>query len=211
MSLGKVNKTLKWLHENGHIEQKKDDKYGRIGWSVVLPREQNVILDEQTQQNSVSPGERRVLPGERSVSPHEHVVSPGERHLNKTNIKRLNNKTKEENIYIHPLPDEIQNLVTAISQTVKTAYGPKTEDDFESAAYTLFGWDVEPGKVCDFGAWWEANGYYKGKPALKSMTDEFRNYLDGVTMSRNGHKGETAKKPNHKTTAADSYREVFGE
>ena len=90
MSLGKVNKTLKWLHKNGYIEQKKDERYGRLGWSVVSP-------DEQIQQNSVSPHEQNVLPGERFVSPHEQVVSPHERHLNKTNIKRPIKKIKEEN------------------------------------------------------------------------------------------------------------------
>lgn len=89
ISLAQVNRTIKWLHENGYIEQKKDERYGRLGWSVVIP-------EEQTQQNVVIPQERNVIREEQSVIPGEHVVIPQERHLNKTNIKRLNNKIKEK-------------------------------------------------------------------------------------------------------------------
>lgn len=187
MSVGKASQTRQWLEDNGYILKAKDGRSGRVGWSICPSFERS--QDEQIQQNS-SPDEQNVHDVNKTFttrtkrSPDEHGRSP---HEPKTITIRQQPKEVTEDIYIHPLPDEIQELITAIAQTVKTGYGPKTEEDFEATAYALFGWDVQPTAVSGFGEWWKRNGYYSGKPALKSLADEFRNYLDGVTISANGH------------------------
>jgi biotin operon repressor len=88
ISLTQVNRTIKWLQENGYIERKKHPTMGKVGWSIVSPQ-------EQTQQNIVPPQEQiveDVSPGERDVIPQEQNVLPQERHLNKLNKKKNNNK-----------------------------------------------------------------------------------------------------------------------
>jgi hypothetical protein len=102
ISLTHVNRTMKWLQENGYIERKKDCQTGRIGWSIVSPQ-------EQTQQNFVPPQEQGVLPEERSVLPQERFVPPQERHLNKTTIKRPIKKRERETNAFWAVPENLQN------------------------------------------------------------------------------------------------------
>lgn len=86
-----------------------------------------------------------------------------------------------KNTYMHPLPDAVQEMMSAIAGVVKTPLGPGiNEDDFEKAAYALIGWEVDPVDVFGFVDWWDAYGYYQGKPALKSFLAEYQNFKAGV-------------------------------
>jgi len=80
--------------------------------------------------------------------------------------------------YVHPLPDPICKIITALDKIAADAFQPKTEDAFEVAAYLIDGWGCDKEDVAAFAPWWEKNGYYKGRPKLKSIVDEFRNFLD---------------------------------
>lgn len=92
-------------------------------------------------------------------------------------------KDTKENIYIHPEPDEIVALETAVSQISKTPKWEKTQEEYTSAAYTLLGWDATPSDIAGFGVWWQKNGYYPGKPALSSLIGEWQNYASGLNKA----------------------------
>lgn len=90
-----------------------------------------------------------------------------------------NRNGTKENIYIHPEPEPIQEIITALSAISKTPYWPKTEEDYSAAAYTLVGYDATPKQVKGFASWWSENGYYDSKPALKSIMDSWSDYTSG--------------------------------
>jgi len=111
---------------------------------------------------------------------------------------------KKKNIYI---PSAAQEIITALAAVSKTPYWPKTEEAYLDAAYCLIGYEATPGQVLTFGEWWAENGFYSGKPALKSILDDWINYRDGVVVKATTHQNGAQKT---KATAADSYAEVFG-
>jgi hypothetical protein len=87
----------------------------------------------------------------------------------------------KKHIYAHPREEPIEEMMSVIAGVVKTPLGPGiNEDEFESAAYTLIGWEVDPVDVFGFLEWWDAYGYYQGKPALKSFLSEYQNFKAGV-------------------------------
>lgn len=80
----------------------------------------------------------------------------------------------------------------ALASVVKTAYGPGVnEEEFTAAAEAMIGWDTTPEQIAGFSGWWKTNGHYDGRPALTSLLNEYRNYLDGTTVKAksNGHNG----------------------
>jgi DNA-binding transcriptional regulator YhcF (GntR family) len=108
-------------------------------------------------------------------------------------IEKKKRKEKYIPAHAHDVPDQIHELITAISTVVKTACVVGVSDgDFEAAAYTLIGWGVELPQVGGFSQWWEVNGYYTGKPALKSFLDEFQNYRAGVKLDRTNGRSSPA-------------------
>ena len=96
----------------------------------------------------------------------------------------------DQDIYIHPEPDEIVSLETAVSQISKTPKWEKTQEEYTSAAYTLLGWEATPDDVTGFGEWWSKNGYYSGKPALSSILGEWQNYASKL-IRQNGKAEKT--------------------
>jgi DNA-binding transcriptional regulator YhcF (GntR family) len=81
-----------------------------------------------------------------------------------------------------PGPSEmVLAMITAVSGIVKETYWVETEERFETAAETLIGMDAEPEHLAGFLTWWEANGYYDGRPAIKTLIDEWRSFKAGVT------------------------------
>lgn len=94
-----------------------------------------------------------------------------------------------------PGPSEmVLAMITAVSGVVKETYWVETEEKFEAAAETLIGMDAEPEHLAGFLPWWEANGYYTGRPALKTLIDEWRSFKAGVTKRPNSTNG-TGPKP----------------
>ena len=91
---------------------------------------------------------------------------------------------EEKNIYIYggrsqnfQHPEPVNRMVMAIQPVVKTALTGKTENDFVDTAYLILGWNSTEQEVSGFQEWWDEFGLYPGMPALKSFTDEYRNYL----------------------------------
>lgn len=111
---------------------------------------------------------------------------------------------KKKNIYI---PPAAQRLITALARISKTPYWAKTEEAYLDAAHCLIGYEATPEQVAAFGQWWLENGFYPGKPALKSILDDWINCRDGVAVGPVARQGGAK---NTKSTAADSYAQVFG-
>lgn len=78
------------------------------------------------------------------------------------------------------IPEPIQELITALAGVSKTPHWPKTEQDYTDAAYCLLGYNATAADVPGFAQWWNANGYYTGRPALKTILDEWKSYTGGV-------------------------------
>lgn len=99
--------------------------------------------------------------------------------------------TDKDNIYTHPDPEPIAEIKTALATTTKTPLWAKTEEDYDQAAYIIFGYDCTSADVVSFGSWWNKKGHYKGKPALASLLQEFPNYLHAKNKpSANGHRAQ---------------------
>lgn len=167
-----IKKNLKALEDAGELNVSRNIGRGNTNIYSLLPLVKGEPQDIKGEPQDTLNEQEKVNSSTEKVNSR---VVKGEPQDTQTNI------TKKQYIYAHPQPEKISELITAISQTVKTAYGPGiNEDEFESAAYAVLGWDATPDRVTGFGDWWKANGYYKGKPALKSFLDEFCNYLDGI-------------------------------
>ena len=78
------------------------------------------------------------------------------------------------------IPEPIHQLITALADISKTPYWVKTESDYTDAANCLAGMNVTPADLPGFAGWWNANGFYAGKPALKTILDEWKSYTGGV-------------------------------
>lgn len=111
ISLAHVNRTVKWLRSNGWIVPAVDKKSGKIGYCSVIP-------GEQTQQNSV-------IPGEHVIPEVEHVI-PGERHLKK-NHEAKNNTTVANDSAVVFYENNIGGLTPRISELIHGAIDDYTE------------------------------------------------------------------------------------
>jgi hypothetical protein len=91
---------------------------------------------------------------------------------------------------MHPDPPQIAEIKTALSTVSKTPFWEKTFEDYDQAAYMVAGWDCTAADIKDFAKWWKApgNGHYQGKPALKSLLQEFPNFI----QARHQQNGATA-------------------
>jgi len=82
-------------------------------------------------------------------------------------------------------PPEVNQALTAlrnISKTSKTRFDVSNPPDaIERFAYELVGAE-QVDAIGGFSEWWQGNGYYAGKPAVKSVIDEWANYVDGVMV-----------------------------
>ena len=99
---------------------------------------------------------------------------------------------KERNIY---MPPDAQDMITALAGISKTPYWVKTEEIYLDAAQCLIGHSASPAQVEGFPAWWEANGFYAGKPALKSILDNWANYRAGISTPKPSTNGHHKKQP----------------
>jgi hypothetical protein len=106
-------------------------------------------------------------------------------------IPETTTETTQRNIYIAPDPDEIAEIKTAVSLVVKTPLWDETKEQYDSAAWALYGWEANPEQISGFSEWWSKNGNYEGLPALKSLVNEWRNYITpSKTQETNGKVSE---------------------
>ena len=91
-------------------------------------------------------------------------------------------------------PPEVNQALTALRNISKTRFDVSNPPDaIERFAYELV--DAEQvDAIGGFSEWWQGNGYYAGKPAVKSVIDEWANYVDGVVVEE--------AKPNFKNQAS---------
>jgi len=178
ISVGKVSEAKRLLIANGHIIPAVDPKTKRMGYSVSPRYERSYSEQERSQDEQSQP----------NCSPHEQERSLSEHRRSPHELKTITIR-HQPNTYIHPLPEPIAALVSAIQKAVKTRLWEKSQDEFESVAYMVAGYDCTPADVEAFGRWWAApgNGYYEGLPALNSFGDEFPNFLAKRKTKSNGH------------------------
>ena len=90
-------------------------------------------------------------------------------------------------------PQNVTDAMTAIKQVCKGTLDLLSPSDaFEKAGYEIAELDAVAA-VPGFRKWWDDNGHYNGRPALKSLRLEFRNYLDGVDMTPNDKQLDSRK------------------
>ncbi len=102
-----------------------------------------------------------------------------------------------ENIYSAPLlqGDGINSLLPVLSEIAKETYWGPTQEKFEDASLILFGWDVVPDQIVEFGKLWKLHGWHGGKPSLTNIVDHVREWLDGTwpqTKQKRNGTGSTA-------------------
>jgi hypothetical protein len=127
-------------------------------------------------------------------------------HTNRINNKNnIHRPAREENQTQPATDSHLQPLVTALATTSKTTLWTKTKDEFDDAALVLFGFDATPKKINEFGQAWQKHGYYPGKPALKTIVNEYRNWLSGAFREQQRTNGSS----NGRYPAANSKREAL--
>ena len=141
----------------------------------VIQDTKPVIYDGLLQQEN--PSYRTQNPSSRTLKP---VID---------DTQSIYNQMNQKNIYIHPDPEPIAAIKTALSKTTKTPLWAENEESYDKAAYMIFGWECSGDDVEAFGKWWQIapNGHYPGKPALKSLVTEFPNFLAQRKTKQNGH------------------------
>lgn len=91
------------------------------------------------------------------------------------------NGAGHETIVDYELEDRRIAMRTAICAAVKTTFVPHINgEEFDSIAAAFVRDGLEPGDVDDFAEWWSENGYYAGKPALKTLLAEIQSSMAGV-------------------------------
>lgn len=200
------NTVINWLPKLEAAGELKIERFGkgRGAWNrytIMLPIENNGTSPVSNGTNGTSIGTSHVVPiDENNVTSQMaqmaqridlmaqkiELMAQEMAHIGTSHVVTDTYNTNDTKEYIYKEPDSeiIAAIKTAVSETVKTPLWEKTAEDYDSAAYTLIGWDATPDKIRGFSSWWEANGHYPGKPALKSFLMEWQNYAAGVTMTK---------------------------
>src|SRR3990167_741232 len=88
--------------------------------------------------------------------------------------------------------DPLQEMISTLSTIVKETFAPGvTDTKFEGAADGLLRRQISREQVTDFGKWWSKEGWYPGKPALRTLLQEIDNSINNVTngQQKNGRGG----------------------
>jgi len=85
--------------------------------------------------------------------------------------------------YTEPPFEQVNSMISTLSGICKGFANVLQPEDceFHKAAILLIEKEYTEEEVRAFGPWWEKNGYYQGKPAVKSLLDEIGNSVDGIT------------------------------
>ena len=92
------------------------------------------------------------------------------------------------------------DTLAAICNVIKNGDPVAPSPELERCAHWIMELEAVD-KIPGFTEWWKVNGYYAGRPAFKSFTGEFQNYLDGVTL-----KGKKTKEQKDIIAAQKSQR-----
>lgn len=114
--------------------------------------------------------------------------------------------SRNENVtqYEHTNQEHI-DTITAICNVVKGENPLMPSEQIDKFAHYLEDRN-EVNRVPGFTEWWNSgNGYYNGRPALKSFIQEWQNYLDGIDLTV-GIKQQSA--PGAAMQAAQEYAEL---
>lgn len=78
-------------------------------------------------------------------------------------------------------------MLAAVSSVVKTTYAEHVNgQQFDDVVYTFIGYDYTPEQVKGFAEWWTANGWHQGPPALKTLLNDFKQYLQDTHARPDG-------------------------
>lgn len=97
--------------------------------------------------------------------------------------------------YVPPDPEKINSMISVLAGTCKGfanfILGEKCP--FYQTAIRLIENGYTEENVMAFREWWEANNYYEGQPALKTLEDEIENAVKGITKKKRGSSTEFTK------------------
>ena len=88
--------------------------------------------------------------------------------------------------YTEPSFEQINEMVSILSGVCKGVVNVFQPEDceFYKAAIILIEQDIGAEAIRAFGLWWEKNGYYQGKPAVKSLLTEIGNSIKGIKIDQ---------------------------
>lgn len=152
----------------GVLEEKKRGVPAKLHYRVNIDKLQDILNDVQT-----------------SLYGLDILVCPNRTNKDVQSGQSIPETTKE-NTYINDgiaTNGQILPLIQALKPIVKQAYTNGRHQLFDDIALTLHGMKATPEQVKGFPAWWKANGFYKGKPGLNSVIDNWQAYKNGETVS----------------------------
>ena len=97
-------------------------------------------------------------------------------------------------------PQNVTDAITEICNVVKGENALMPSEQLEAVAVAIADENMT-GSIIGFRAWWDSNGHYNGRPALKSFINEWQNYIDGVDMTT---KSKAQAKQDKSTSAIDA-------
>ena len=122
------------------------------------------------------------------------------------NTQRILTENTKNNIDPMAQEDLLASIIATLSSVAKETVYHGNQKSFDDVADIMIGWDVTPEKINEFGELWAEHGHYSGKPALKSLLNNFTGFLAGTWPSAPKQTAVT-KQPTTNGTQPESGRE----
>ena len=181
-----VRRALKSLRDAGVIKMVREATHHS-------PREYRIDVPEmQARQDTparAAPHDLPESPPGVPESPNRTARAAPNPSSNHHEPSLLTNAHKQHE-YIPPEGDTVITMQTTLSGIVKTPLWDKSREDFRDAAEILIGWDATDDLLSGFQPYWDKRGReakaagktypYPGKPALKSLLEEWGNYSQSL-------------------------------
>jgi len=182
---------------------------------VELGHDDVWIVTQFNKRQAAVSGKDRVKEYRKRAKKREYNEGETEPVTNRYTDKiRLDKDKIRLDTYIEPDAPEIVEIKTALSKTTKTNQ-EFNQDEYDKAAYALFGYDATPDQIDGFMAWWETNGGYTGKPALKSLVNNWTSYREGLTVAPKVNANSNGRSPQanqtHPALRGQEIKKVQGE